>query len=99
MIQISNLKSRTPNPEPRVAGVRFQPTGKIYHFAASDHHDLQPGDFVLVETIRGQQLGEVVSVRLCARARIKKTSNRYGDGPPATIWRYGSVGSGRKKKR
>lgn len=48
--------------EPRVAGVRFQPSGKIYHFDATDHPDLQPGDFVLVETARGQQLGEVVSV-------------------------------------
>jgi cell fate regulator YaaT (PSP1 superfamily) len=45
-----------------VVGIRFQPTGKIYHFDAGDHRDLQPGDFVLVETARGQQLGEVISV-------------------------------------
>ena len=49
-----------------VAGVRFQPTGKVYHFDATDCRDLRPGDFVLVETARGQQLGEVVAVRpLC----------------------------------
>ncbi len=47
----------------RVAGVRFQPTGKVYHFDATAEPDLRPGDFVLVETTRGQQLGEVVSVR------------------------------------
>ncbi|MFQ6101016.1 MAG: stage 0 sporulation family protein [Anaerolineae bacterium] len=44
-------------------GVRFQPTGKVYHFDASGYYDLQPGDFVLVETARGQQLGEVVNVQ------------------------------------
>ena len=44
-------------------GVRFQPTGKVYHFDASASEDLWPGDFALVETVRGQQLGEVVSVR------------------------------------
>jgi cell fate regulator YaaT (PSP1 superfamily) len=37
--------------------------GKVYGFDASNCQDLQPGDFVLVETARGQQLGEVVSVR------------------------------------
>lgn len=50
-------------PIPRVAGVRFQPTGKIYHFDATAHPDLKLGDFVLVETARGQQLGEVIGIR------------------------------------
>ncbi len=49
-------------PKARVAGVRFQPTGKVYHFDASGSQDLRPGDFALVETVRGQQLGEVVCV-------------------------------------
>jgi cell fate regulator YaaT (PSP1 superfamily) len=70
MIQIPRLKPQPPDPgqristpRPRVAGVRFQPTGKVYCFDASGCEDLQPGDFALVETARGQQLGEVVSVR------------------------------------
>ncbi len=46
-----------------IADVRFQPTGKLYCFDASDQHDLQAGDFVLIETTRGQQLGEVVCIR------------------------------------
>ncbi len=46
-----------------VAGVRFQPSGKIYHFDASKVEDLRPGDFALVETVRGTQLGQVVNVR------------------------------------
>jgi len=69
---ISNLQSPAPDPQSaiptpqsaiRVAGVRFQPTGKVYCFDASICPDLQPGDFVLVETARGQQLGRVVNVR------------------------------------
>jgi cell fate regulator YaaT (PSP1 superfamily) len=43
--------------------VRFQPTGKVYCFDASGCPALQPGDQVLVETARGQQLGLVVDVR------------------------------------
>jgi cell fate regulator YaaT (PSP1 superfamily) len=55
--------SKGSKPKVRVAGVRFQPTGKVYHFNASDSEGLRPGDFVLVDTARGQQLGEVVCVR------------------------------------
>jgi len=57
-----SLKPKTPGPRPRIAGVRFQPTGKVYHFDASGYQDLAPGDFVLVETARGQQLGKVVGL-------------------------------------
>lgn len=46
-----------------IAGVRFQPSGKIYHFDATEVDDLRPGDFAVVETVRGTQLGEVVTVR------------------------------------
>jgi cell fate regulator YaaT (PSP1 superfamily) len=59
-------QSRPPSAKqdcPIIAGIRFQPTGKIYHFEASNVDDLRPGDFALVDTVRGQQLGEVVSVR------------------------------------
>ncbi len=46
----------------RIAGVRFQTVGKVYHFDASAHPDLRVGDFVIVETTRGRQMGEVASV-------------------------------------
>ncbi len=46
----------------RVAGVRFQPVGKVYHFDASAQADLKVGDFVIVETTRGRQMGQVASV-------------------------------------
>jgi cell fate regulator YaaT (PSP1 superfamily) len=58
-----NSKAQDTTTRPQIAGVRFQPTGKVYHFDASRFSDLQPGDFVLVETSRGKQLGEVVGTR------------------------------------
>ena len=62
-MQVSSSQSQASNSQSLVADVRFQPTGKLYCFDASGHPDLHPGDFVLIETARGQQLGEVVSVR------------------------------------
>lgn len=47
---------------PYIVGIRFQRVGKVYHFDASDYRDLQPGDFAVVETSRGRQLGEVIQV-------------------------------------
>lgn len=56
-----------------IAGIRFQPSGKVYHFDASRTEDLCPGDFALVETVRGAQLGEVVTVRPPHRGEDVKT--------------------------
>ncbi|OGO12004.1 MAG: hypothetical protein A2Y53_02785 [Chloroflexi bacterium RBG_16_47_49] len=44
-----------------IVGLRFQPIGKIYHFEASKFKDIQPGDYVVVETSRGTQLGQIVN--------------------------------------
>ncbi len=44
-----------------VVGVRFQRVGKLYHFDYGEYPDLQPGDYVVVETTRGRQMGEVVN--------------------------------------
>jgi cell fate regulator YaaT (PSP1 superfamily) len=46
----------------RLAGVRFQSVGKVYHFDATGQPDLQVGDYVIVETARGRQMGEVASL-------------------------------------
>jgi len=48
--------------QPFVVGIRFQKVGKIYHFDSSSCRDLGVGDFAVVETSRGRQLGEVVQV-------------------------------------
>jgi cell fate regulator YaaT (PSP1 superfamily) len=46
--------------EQRIIGLRFQPIGKIYHFNATDFGNIQVGDYVVVETSRGTQLGQVI---------------------------------------
>lgn len=51
-----------PTPQSYVVGLRFQRIGKVYHFDASKFKDVQPGDYVVVETSRGIQLGEVVQL-------------------------------------
>lgn len=48
--------------QPIVIGIRFQKVGKVYHFDASSFQDIRPGDFAVVETSRGRQLGEVVQI-------------------------------------
>lgn len=46
----------------QIVGIRFQRVGKIYHFEASAIPDIKVGDFVIVDTQRGRQLGEVVQL-------------------------------------
>ena len=48
--------------KPLIVGIRFQKVGKIYHFDARKFRDLQAGDYAVVETSRGKQLGEVVQI-------------------------------------
>lgn len=48
--------------KPFVVGIRFQKVGKIYHFDARKFRDLRTGDYAVVETSRGKQLGEIVQV-------------------------------------
>jgi cell fate regulator YaaT (PSP1 superfamily) len=43
-----------------IIGVRFQKLGKIYHFDAGVHAEaIHPGDYVVVTTARGRQIGQV----------------------------------------
>ncbi len=44
----------------RIIGIRFQEVGKLYHFDAGNVTDLKPGDFAVVETTRGIQMGQVM---------------------------------------
>lgn len=45
---------------PNIIGIRFQKVGKIYHFDAAQLHDVLVGDFVIVDTSRGRQMGQVM---------------------------------------
>ncbi len=46
--------------QPIIYAIRFNKVGKPYHFDASHITDLKIGDYVVVDTIRGRQLGEVI---------------------------------------
>ncbi len=54
---MSNVMSLT---RTDVIAVRFQKIGKLYHFGCADFPELQPADNVIVETVRGRQLGQVM---------------------------------------
>jgi len=47
---------------PFIVGLRFLKSGKVYHFDAANCRDLQLGDFAVVDTSRGRQLGEVIQI-------------------------------------
>jgi cell fate regulator YaaT (PSP1 superfamily) len=46
--------------QPSIYSIRFSKVGKLYHFDAGHISDLKVGEYVVVETARGRQLGEVV---------------------------------------
>lgn len=48
------------HPSTHVVGVRFQKLGKLYHFDYSDFPQVHNGDYVIVETVRGQQIGQIM---------------------------------------
>ncbi|MBI5930055.1 MAG: hypothetical protein HY862_12145 [Chloroflexi bacterium] len=48
------------HPSSHVVGVRFQKLGKLYHFDYTDFPDIRNGDYVIVETVRGQQIGQIM---------------------------------------
>ncbi len=45
-----------------IIGIRFQKIGKLYHFDASRVPEIQAGDFAVVSTSRGTQIGQVIGV-------------------------------------
>jgi len=45
---------------PKVVGVRFKSAGKIYYFDPQEYQDLTVGEWVVVETSRGDEMGRVV---------------------------------------
>lgn len=45
-----------------IVGVRFSKLGKLYHFEAGTAQALKIGEHVLVDTVRGRQIGKVVQL-------------------------------------
>lgn len=52
----TTVAERTP-----VIGLRFQKLGKLYHFKVGSVTDIEPGEYAIVETKRGRQLGQVIA--------------------------------------
>lgn len=77
--------------EPKLAGVRFHAGSKVYHFDAAHLPDLKEGDFVIVETTRGRQIGQVVALgRLPHDALLEavKPVERKATGRDLALRRY-----------
>ena len=54
------MLEQTPVRQRTVAGIRFQKVGKLYHFDFSQYPELKLSDYVIVETTRGRQMGQVM---------------------------------------
>jgi cell fate regulator YaaT (PSP1 superfamily) len=79
------------NPSDFVVGVRFQPVGKVYHFAAGHLSGLREGDFVIVTTSRGQQIGQVAMAGALDTSSINgqlKSVDRRATGRDMAIRKY-----------
>lgn len=57
MSNSNNIMSQT---RTSIVAVRFQKIGKLYHFECDGFPELTPADFVVVETARGRQMGQVM---------------------------------------
>ena len=44
---------------PQVVGVKFRNTVKVYYFSPGDLDDLEVDDYVIVQTVRGQEAGKI----------------------------------------
>lgn len=61
MVLTTPFAEATPvyHPTTHVAAVRFQKLGKLYHFDYTLFPQLVTGDFVIVETVRGYNMGQI----------------------------------------
>lgn len=48
--------------DPLIVGIRFQQIGKLYHFDSRKVPDIKAGDFAIVHTSRGHQMGQVMGI-------------------------------------
>jgi cell fate regulator YaaT (PSP1 superfamily) len=66
--------------ETKILGIKFSKIGKNYFFNASHLEDIRVGDFVVVETSRGWQMGEVTKLLNdfdpTMKATLKKVDRR-----------------------
>ena len=70
---------------PLVIGVRFHKVGKLYHFDASAFPEVRPADFVIVETSRGRQLGQVIGIIDPAQADLDSLKSIKAPATPRDL--------------
>ena len=46
-----------------IVGIRFQAVGKVYHYNATGFPNLKAGQWVIVDTARGRQMGQVATIK------------------------------------
>ncbi len=70
---------------PKVVGIRFKPAHKVYYFDPTGFEDLKTGEYVVVETNKGLEVGRVViPPREVSKDRISKPLK--GIKRRATAW-------------
>lgn len=60
MTNMPAMREQTPAATRRVIGVRFMKVGKLYHYDFAEFPDVKPGEYVIVQTVRGRQLGQIM---------------------------------------
>ncbi len=61
----TGIEIAPPKPDQRepLIGIRFQAVGKVYHYNATGFNDLKVGSWVIVDTARGRQMGQVATLK------------------------------------
>ncbi len=60
----------------KIVGIRFQEAGKIYHFETTDN-TIAIGDHVIVDTVRGREMGKVVQTLPSGNQAASKKRRKY----------------------
>ena len=80
-----------------VIGVRFREAARLYHYSAP-HGALFPGDYVVVETARGEELARVVTVPEHDAPPQRAPRGRAADSAPGRPGGSRRGGGGRRAR-
>jgi cell fate regulator YaaT (PSP1 superfamily) len=58
-----NPPQSQPHQRELLVGIRFQAVGKVYHYNATGFPNLKAGAWVVVDTARGRQIGQVATLK------------------------------------
>ncbi len=72
----SNDGTAKDSASPFTVGVRFQPAGKPYHFLAPADLNISTNDWIVVETVYGEQVGQVTHLPQIAPEEVESRKMR-----------------------